>query len=264
MIGGLRQKLARRFVGGVSGAALLNSYVYDACRRAGVARSDIPARAVEFYGQCGEDLIVQALLEARAFSDGVDLGRCKYLEVGGNHPFATSSTFLLNRNHGMTGVIVEANPELIADLQKGRPDDTIVHGAVQTEAVETVKLSVSNQSELSSIDRSFVLEWRSGEVGEARQIDVPALRINDLVRQHFNNQDLVYMSIDVEGLDLDLLRDFDFGLSRPWLVQAEPSDHHLSRNTERMIEHMGCVDYELVAKTPVNLVFSDQRRSGRG
>ncbi len=213
---------------------------------------------MELYGQCGEDLIVRALLEAKALRDGIDLTQQKYLEIGGNHPFATSNTYLLNRDLGMTGVIVEANPELIGDLERGRPADIIVHGAVQEDAVETVKLSVSNKSELSSIDRRFVLQWQNGEIGEAKRIDVPALRINDVLWQYLDGDDLLYMSLDVEGIDLDVLQDFDFDLYRPWLVQAEPSDHHLPGNTDRIIEHMLTVGYEPVAKTAVNLIFCDQ------
>ena len=236
----------------------MNGFVYDACRQTGIGRPDIPVHSVELYGQCGEDLIVRSLLEARAVRDGVDLRQQKYLDVGGNHPFATSNTFLLNKALGMVGVIVEANPELIADLEKGRPADTVVHGAVQTNASETVKLSVSNHSELSSIDRRFVLEWDRGEVGEARWIDVPALRINDVVREHFDGQAPVYLSIDVEGLDLDLLQDFDFSLYRPWIVQAEPSDHHRPGNSERIVNHMRSVGYGLVAMTKVNLIFAQE------
>ncbi len=254
---GLGNKIARRIVGGASGVTLLNSFVYDACRSARVGRPDIAVRAVEYYGQRAEDLIVEALLEATAKRSGVDLEACGYLEIGGNHPFATSNTYLLHRRLGMTGVIVEANPELIDDLEKGRPDDLVVHGAVQTEAVETVKLSISNQSELSSVDRTFVLGWKCGSVGESAWIDVPALRINDVVGQHFSDRTLAYLSIDVEGLDLALLRDLDFDRSRPWFVQAEPSDHHLPHNSERMIEFMDSTGYELVAKTEVNLIFRD-------
>ncbi len=257
-MGGLPHKMLRRLTAGLSGAALWNGFVYDACVQTRVRRPDIPVRAVELYGQCGEDLIVRSLLEARATRDGIDLSEQRYLEIGGNHPFATSGTYLLNTHLDMTGVIVEANPKLIGDLEKGRPGDVIVYAAVQTGVLETVKLSVSNQSELSSIDRSFVQQWKNGEVGEERWIDVPALRINDLVEDYFSDDRLIYMSIDVEGLDLDLLRDFDFDRCRPWIVQAEPSDHHHHRNSDRMIDYMRSVGYQLIASTPVNLIFHDR------
>lgn len=97
----------------------LKSFVYNACLWTGVEWPDIPVKLVEFYGQIGEDLIVASLLEAKAQRDNVDLRKARYLEIGGNHPFATSATFLLRTKLGMTGVIVEANPRLIRDLMKG-------------------------------------------------------------------------------------------------------------------------------------------------
>ena len=247
------------FRGALWGALRLNAYVYDACLRSRIRRPDIAVRPVELYGQCGEDLIVLSLLEAKALSDGIDLRLERYLEIGGNHPFATSATFLLNKILGMTGVIVEANPRLIADLKKGRPDDTIVHGAVQAGDAKTVTLSVSRLSEISSLDRDFVLRWAHGSVGEAERVEVVALRMNQIVRDYLNGESPCFLSIDVEGLDLTLLRDLDFAAFRPWFVQAELSEGYIPGNTRAIIEHMRSVGYVLVAKTSVNLIFRDSR-----
>jgi FkbM family methyltransferase len=237
----------------------LNAFVYDACLRYRIKWPDIPVRPVEFYGQCGEDLIVLCLLEAKALRDGVDLKFKRYLEIGGNHPFATSATFLLNRRLGMKGVIVEANPKLIADLKKGRPDDTIVHGAVQASDAKTVTLSVSRLSEISSLDRDFVLKWAQGSVGEAERVEVLALRMNQIIRECLNGESPCFLSIDVEGLDLTLLQDLDFAAYRPWFVQAEPSEGYVVGNTRAIIDHMESVGYVLIARTAVNLIFRDSR-----
>lgn len=248
-------KLLTRLRGSFWGALRLNSFVYDACTRNGVKWPDIPVRPVELYGQCGEDLIVVSLLEGKALSEGVDLKQKHYLEIGGNHPFATSATFLLHERLGMNGTIVEANAKLIADLKKGRPDDTIVHAAVHYEDVKSVMLSVSKLSEISSLDRNFVMKWAGGAVGEAAYVEVAALRLNEVVRVYLNNESPTFLSIDVEGLDLKLLQDFDFNLYRPWFVQCEPSDTFIPGNTKSIIEYMRSVNYSLIAKTPVNLIF---------
>ena len=63
----------------------MNSFVYDACLRSRVRRPDIRVRPVELYGQCGEDLIVRSLLEAKALSEGIELRHERYLDIGGNH-----------------------------------------------------------------------------------------------------------------------------------------------------------------------------------
>ena len=128
---------------------------------------------------------------------------------------------------------------------------------MQNQHVATVTLSVSWCNFLSSLDRSFVLNWADGTVGEAALVEVPALRVNDLVRDHLLGRPLAFLSIDVEGLDLAILQDFDFTTYRPWVVQVEPSDDHVPGNTKVMIEHMTAAGYLLIAKTSVNLLFVD-------
>jgi hypothetical protein len=258
---GLFHKALRRLVISVCGLLRLNGHVYDASIRHRVKWPNIPVRSQELYGQNGEDLIVASLLEARALSDGVDLGTERYLEIGGNHPFGTSATFLLHKRLKMRGILVEANANLIADLRKGRPDDVILHAAVQTMDVETAHLSISKLSEISSLNRDFVRNWAGGSVGEAAFVEVPAIRSGEIIRKYFDGKAPCFVSIDVEGLDLELLQDFDFNLYRPWIVQAEPSDSHFPGNTKKIIDHMRSVEYALVAMTGCNLIFRDLRGS---
>jgi FkbM family methyltransferase len=235
-----------------------NEFTYAACRSSAIPFPDIPVKAVEHYGQCGEDIIVRALLRAMAMRKNVDLREKLYLEIGGNHPFATSSTYLLSRSFGMKGVVVEANARLLDNLKKGRPDDVVIHGAVQDQDVEYVMFSISNLSEISSIDSSFVTNWGEGRSREVLRIKVPALRIKDLFKKHTNGKEVVYLSIDVEGMDLSLLKDMDFRDYRPWIVQAEPSDNHIPGNSAAISDHMRTVGYKLVALTGVNLIFAEE------
>ena len=234
-----------------------NSAVYEACAEHGVGIPDLPVRDVEVYGQAGEDLVVRAVLEAKAHLHGVDLRQERYLEVGGNHPFAGSATYLLSKHLGMTGVIVEANPERIDELVTGRPDDVIVHAAVQDDDVTSVDLWVPRYSEIASLDHAFVSRWAAGRRLSPSSVRVPAVRMDDIVRDHLGGRAPLFLSIDVEGVDFALLADFDFRTYRPWLVQVEPSDDHVPGNTDRMVRHMQEAGYTLIAMTWVNLIFLD-------
>lgn len=238
----------------------LNVFVQEASAVLDIPVPDLPIFLSEHYGQCAEDVIVVALLRALQQRTGIDLSKERYLEIGGNHPVGTSATFLLHRILGMRGVIVEANPELIPNLVKGRPHDTIIHAAVHVEDLSTVYLSVSNASELSSLDRRFVLEWDQGRVGERELVEVPAIRVNDLIERDCGGEAPLYLSIDIEGLDLDVLKDLDFLRFRPFIVQAEPSDHHIPQNSFHLQHFMESVGYGLIGKTDVNLVFIDLGR----
>jgi FkbM family methyltransferase len=255
------QKLLKRFgitlANALWGVLQRNSFIYNACLRDGVRFPAIPVRPVEFYGQCGEDLIIASLLEAKAACDHTDLAKEKYLEIGGNHPFATSATYLLNRQFNMCGVIVDANPALIPELKKGRPQDVVVHAAIHDEATNVATLVLSKLDELSSLDQSVVQRWDRGTVGEAGTIEVPAMRINDVIKRYLDDAAPSFISIDVEGYDLRLLQDFDFSRYRPWFVQVEYFDNSYSPgNSREIIGYMRSVGYRLTAKTYVNLIFS--------
>lgn len=234
----------------------INSFAYERCCAESVPFPDIPVFLAEHYGQCAEDLIVSALLRAWSRNQKFDLAGATYLEIGGNHPIATSASYLLNQTFGMKGVIVEANPALVPALKKTRISDKILHGAVQTEDMNTVLLSVSRLSELSSLDQSFVMEWAAGAVGESQKISVPALRINEIIHNYLDGEAPHFLSIDIEGLDLPVLRDLDLKKYRPVVIQAEPSEHHIPGNAEDMVIFLSENGYFLVAETPVNLIFA--------
>jgi FkbM family methyltransferase len=235
-----------------------NSFVYNACLKASVGLPSIPVRPVECYGQCGEDLIVAPMLEAIAFETRADFKDLRYLEIGGNHPFATSTTYLLHKMLGMRGIIVEANPTLVADLKKGRPADIVVNCAIHAEDSETATLSLSAKNEVSSLDQNTTKRWHDIMGPSVGAIKVPAMRINQLIDSYLDGAAPAFMSIDVEGLDLALLRDLDFRRYRPWLIQVEYLDNILPPgNAKEIITHMQQVDYVLVAKTYVNLIFAE-------
>ncbi len=257
LIIGLWGRVLRRATYVVCGAFGLNPFVYNALRAAKIKRPDISVGVPEFYGQCGEDLIVLSLLRARVLSTNASLDGRRYLEIGGNHPFATSATFLLNRELGMTGAIVEANPKLLGDLRAGRPDDIIINGAVQVDDNETVFLTVSKLSELSSIDSEFISKWDGAWAESVGRVEVPAFRINQIIGRHFGGVAPVFLSIDVEGIDFQILQDLDLSRYRPWLIQIEPSDRNIPGNSKAIIDYMGTACYGLIAQTPVNLIFGD-------
>jgi FkbM family methyltransferase len=240
---------------------LLNASIYKAIAELGMTTPDIPVYQQSSYAQCAEDIIVLGLVRAMAPDGSLVTSGERYLEIGANHPVSCSATYLLHRRLGMTGVLVEANPDLIADLERHRANDTIVHAAVVSEPCGTVDLYVSNQDELSSLDRRFVEEWHGGEVGLRRSVNVPAMTINDLLAAHFGDRSPLLLSIDIEGMDLEVLGAMDFNRWRPAIIQAEPSEHHLPGNTQALASLFNENGYRVLARTDVNLIACDVTRS---
>ncbi len=237
----------------------VNESVYNLIAEMGMVNPDIPAYEVEHYSQCGEDIIVLSLLNNIAKRHNLDLSQEKYLEIGANHPIATSASFLLHKAANMSGVLVEANPSLIPALQRFRPHDTTLNVAIHASDEKKVILYVSNQNEISSLEYGFVAQWADGKVGIKEEVAVNALRVNDLIAQNFK-QCPIFLSIDVEGIDLEILNDLDWTIYRPAVVQVEPSDHYHPGNTEQIIEHFKKNGYVVVCRTPVNLIAVDIQR----
>ncbi|MQB06220.1 glycosyltransferase [Agrobacterium tumefaciens] len=231
--------------------------MYDEVKMFGLSVPDIEVLAQRYYSQCAEDLIVVSILKALSIRGRFDLSIERYLEIGANHPIATSATYLLSLELGMSGVLVEANPALIADLKKVRKQDIVLNKAIIVGDSESAELFVSNQNELSSLSRRFVEDWQDGAIGVKEVVTVQASRMNDVLEEFFSERAPLYLSIDTEGLDLDLLEDVDWDRWRPAVVQAEPSEHFIENNAELISQLLESKGYVLVAKTAVNLIFMD-------
>jgi FkbM family methyltransferase len=212
----------------------------------------IPGYLNETYSQCYEDIIIESMLLAHCRKTKYPIENFTYIEIGANHPVNTSSTFLWQQKYGMSGILVEANPNLIPPLEKFRPLDVIVHGAVYDQDIKSVNLYLGNEHEISSVNEDFVNNWQKKLADN--HVSVPVIRVNDLFKKVTNNK-LVILIIDVESLDLRILKDIDFEKHKPFIIEVEPSDFFVKGTSKKMIEFLSTKGYKLVAATSVNLIF---------
>jgi Methyltransferase FkbM domain len=221
----------------------------------GLKPAPIDTTIRETYAQHNEDLIVEALLRARLTDVGRDMSTVRYLEVGGNHPVQTSSTYLLYRAWGAEGYIVEANAGLAQRLRSTRPRDVIIQTAVSDKFDATVSFHVHELDELSSLSAESIKGYEaSGVVGEVSRIEtVPNMHINALFDTYIKTP-LDFMSIDIEGLDLPVLQALD-PVHRPTVLQVECVELTLLAKLKETLEPRG---YRLIARTEVNAILAQR------
>lgn len=236
-----------------------NPFVYDQVYASDINNANIPTLLEEQYAQCGEDIIILSIIRALRINYSADDAVC--VEIGANHAFAGSNTFLLGKSLGIKSILVEANPSLIKNLKKARPNDIVINTAIVDSDLNYVDLFISHQNELSSLSKDFVEDWHQGTIGVKEVCKVPALRINNFLKNNISEgMEIPLLSIDVEGMDLRIAQDLDFSRWRPLFVQMEPSEHFLEGEGEKMIEHMSKNEYFLISKTKVNLIFIDKKK----
>jgi FkbM family methyltransferase len=238
---------------------MLNPYIAAECSRLGISQNLIETHVPETYSQAGEDIVIEALLTSIR-GKARPIASIYYLEVGANHPIQTSNTYLFYRKHNAQGVLFEADPELIPALETVRPRDAVVRTAVSARRDETLVLNVSRAKELSSLDVNHLKSFAGmGEIAQvARQIVVPNTHIADVLAK-YGQQQIHYLSIDVEGEDLPIMKAIDFDRYRPWVLSCEPSAQVHPDNPQQMFQVMTQAGYALVAITSVNFIFADKR-----
>ena len=169
------------------------------------------------FAQQGEDLILYNLLR-----HAMGIENPSYIDIGAGDPVLSNNTYALYCT-GSRGVLVEPNPTLVEALKTVRPGDVVVNAGVGVkDSGEADYYVIRDQWPLNTFSPEdvAVIRKQSKEDPVEKVIKMPLIQINRLLAEHFTTApDL--MSIDIEGLDLDVLRSMDFKAHRPAAICAE-------------------------------------------
>ena len=165
-----------------------------------------------------------------------------FVEVGANDPKNSSQTWFLEER-GWRGILVEPLSRFFEPLKKARPSSTVFQVACGAPGhPPTADLHVGENSEHSSLQPNTV-------DADTRYVQKETVRMLTLdeVLEEAGRPKPDFVSIDVEGLQLEVLKGFSFGKHRPGLLFVE--DHMLNWKTHRFIVGQG---YRLVKRTQLN------------
>jgi FkbM family methyltransferase len=142
-----------------------------------------------------------------------------FLEVGANDGFSASNTYFLERARQWTGILIEPLPSPYERCRRVRPRATCVQAAcvASAKAGETVGL-VDHDLMSVTLGQQDAIEEASRLRGVLKTVTVPARTLSSIIDgSHFTRID--FMSIDVEGAELQLLAGLDLARHAPrWLL----------------------------------------------
>ncbi len=173
-----------------------------------------PEVGVTFSGG-GEDIIAGLLLKEKWM---ISNNEVRYIELGVNDPVYGSNTYYFYKNGG-SGVLVEANPNFIDVIKGTRARDVVLNKAVYKTSGDRVEFYLSDNSGLSSLNGNHLNmsdDWKRFSI--QNKIMVETISINDIFME-LPSVDI--LSIDLEGYDLEALRELDFERYRPKVIIAE-------------------------------------------
>jgi FkbM family methyltransferase len=166
------------------------------------------------YAQEGEDLILAEIFGPKRNGFFVD--------VGAHHPRRFSNTYHFYKFRGWRGINIDAMPGGMRAFDRVRPDDINIEAAVSDVSV-TLPFFVFNETALNTFDPALAAERDGfGDYRLERTVDLKTVTLQSLLDRHLPaDRTIDLMSIDVEGLDLQVLRSNDWDRHRPGVVLVE-------------------------------------------
>lgn len=149
------------------------------------------------YAQCGEDLIVQFLLDGLRKEPGT------YLDIGAHHPFYLNNTFLLYTRR-WRGANIDPLGENIEKFNAVRPRDlNLCFGVANETSVRD--FYVFEPKTLSTFDPETAsrYELQGHKIKEVRQVQM--VGVGDLVKRYRLCRDVDLLSIDIEGGEIEVI-----------------------------------------------------------
>lgn len=224
-----------------------------------ILRADTPTvtEGICSFSQSGEDLIVDFLLKMIGETE------ISYLDLGANDPVKFNNTYKFYLE-GRRGLLVEPDPVLTNRITSLRPRDLCLEKAVGVSSDSEVQFFRMSSDTLSTTNKSTAERYqKETEHSLDVSFSVPSLGINDLLSNYFADYRFNFVSLDVEGLDSDIVSAWDFGLYRPAVMCIETLTYTQNGDAEKVEEifnRMNEANYLMYADTYINTIFVDGNR----
>lgn len=210
--------------------------------------SGVDGHAHTSFSQLGEDLILEKMFEGK--KNGF------YVDIGAYHPKQYSNTYIFYLK-GWRGINIEPMPGSIEEFSKLRPRDINLEIAIGHKK-NKMTYHIFNQKALNGFSKKLTADKQ--ENTSYRVIETKKMNIYPLsyILKKFlpKNQKIDFMSIDVEGLDLEVLKSNDWNNYRPKIIIAEDINFVLDEpKKSKVFSFLTKKNYILKAKTNVSLIF---------
>lgn len=152
-----------------------------------------------------------------------------FVDVGANDPFNGSQTWHLE-SIGWSGILIEPQPDLAARLCEVRGAKVFAAACSSPQNAGTT-MALHLAGPMSALDRE---RMSYGAVPDAT-IEVPVRTLDDILAESGAPSPIDFLSLDVEGHELEVLAGFDIARWRPRLILMEDqvADHGKHRALRR-------------------------------
>jgi FkbM family methyltransferase len=200
----------------------------------------------KYYSQHGEDCILWQL-----FKDQKEPGF--FVDVGALDGMCFSNTYSFEQA-GWKGICIEAHPDYIKFLKKNRPNSIVIHAAISNQNKKSTTFYANKRGALSTLvgelRKPFQKKYKKTNPSWT-PIQVPMKTLTSVLEVH-NSTAVDLISMDVEGGELAILREFNFDRFKPriWVIEAINKQREI--DTDKIMKAAG---YKFARKLTNNFFF---------
>jgi FkbM family methyltransferase len=202
------------------------------------------------YSQDGEDMILKAIYEQKKGYKGF------FVDVGAHHPVRYSNTNYFYKR-GWKGINIEPTPSAIGAFNTFRKRDINLNIGIGPEKTK-LRFYCFNEPALNSFSEevSKRIDAESAKYKIIKELDIDVLPLGDVLDQHLPaNITIDFLSIDVEGLDYQVLLSNNWDKYKPSVILVEENVNVDELNNSPIYKFLKDKGYTFFAKTLRTCVY---------
>lgn len=202
---------------------------------------------LQSHSQFNEDLLLDLLLSQK--QNGF------YLDVGANDPNINNNTQRFY-DRGWSGINIEPGIKPYQDLCAARPRDLNLNMGVGSEKGTLTFYDIIGDTSISSFDRETAQKMATAFGRKIVPTPITVNPLRDIIAQHAPETAIDFLSVDAEGVDLDVLKSNDWEKYRPSIVMVE-----MNNEVVGITNFLNSKNYILVFNNQYNGIFVDLKTS---
>ena len=165
-----------------------------------------------------------------------------YVDIGCGHPIKNNNTYLLSKK-GWCGINIDLDEENIDLFNIYRKKDENINIAVSNDGKEVDLYFYHSKSAINTISKKAA-NYQKAKVSAIKKIKSKTL--NELLDiSKFKNIKIDFLSIDIEGSELLVLKNFDFKKYSPKVIVVEYLDLSLPKLEIKNLKIENVINSEL-------------------
>lgn len=221
-----------------------------------------------FYSQFGEDALLQSFFRAESWEkDSSSLGafgkfKLKkngfYVDIGAYSPKLYSNTYWFYKK-GWSGINIDATPGSMKLFKKIRPRDINLECAISQSEEPLTFYYWDAPCTVNTVSEEFARQWEEKTGKAPYQTQIQSLKLSTVLHQHQAPDEIDFMSVDVEGHDLEVLKSNDWNRFRPKLLLVETHSDNIENIIQsQLYQYVTTQGYKLHSWANPSLLFKRQ------